>query len=131
MVAKTTLPQLGLQRRWTALPGEELSDGANPYIGYDRFGRTQRSLWLKDTGIQLQPLVDVAWGYGQASLRTWRTDRSPEEHQDQHFSYDELYQLTQPHQGQLQRQSDLSQRLRQGSRSLHLRSKGKLEHPPN
>jgi RHS repeat-associated protein len=104
MAARTTLPQPGLQRRWTALPGEAMSDGGDPYVGYDRFGRTQRSLWLKDTGTELQPLSDIAWGYDQASLRTWRRDSSPgapEEHQDQHFSYDELYQLTQRQRGTL------------------------------
>ena len=30
---KTTLPQPGLQRRWTALPGEALSDGAESDAG--------------------------------------------------------------------------------------------------
>ena len=83
---KSTLPQPGLQRRWNALDGEDVSDGGDPYTGYycplplvddlrdgfacnepliaakQCFGRTQRSLWLKDTGTELQPLVDIAWG---------------------------------------------------------------------
>ena len=102
---KTTLPQPGLQRRWTALDGEDVSDGGDPYVGYDRFDRTQRSLWLKDTGTELEPVVDVAWGYNalprqrhrwvglrrrrphsawpersegnQAGLRNWRRDTTP------------------------------------------------------
>ena len=113
--AKTTLHQPGLQRRWTALDGEDVSDGGDPNTGYDCplplvddlrdgfacnepliaakqcFGRTQRSLWLKDTGSELEPVVDVAWGYDQASLRTWRRDTTPgasEEHQDQ-LGYDQ------------------------------------------
>ena len=33
MAAKTTLPQARLQRRWTALDGEDVSDGGDPYTG--------------------------------------------------------------------------------------------------
>ena len=151
---KTTLPQPGLQRRWTAPPGDELSDGGDRYTSYDCplplvddlrggfaklsahapwqcsrsqtrddlrsgfarnepliaakqcLGRTQRSLWLKDTGTELQPLVDIVWGYNalprqrhrwvglrrrrphsawpersegnQAGLRSWRRGRPAE-----------------------------------------------------
>ena len=41
LAAQPTLPQAGIQRRWTALPGEAFSDGGDPYTAYDRFSCTE------------------------------------------------------------------------------------------
>ena len=123
LAAQTTLPQPGLQRRWTALPGEALSGGGDPYMAYDRFSRTEQALWLKDTGTGFDPRVHVLWGYNalprqrhccnglrrrrpdtawperiegnRNSLRTWRKDllAPASTAQDQAFLYDRLQQI--------------------------------------
>ena len=105
MPTLTPLPVPGIQRRWKSLPGEPVGDAGDAYTGYDRFGRTEKMLWIKphsgDSGYDA--LVNVQWGYSRASQKTWRRDllASPSTGQDQHFGYDGLYQVAERQRGLL------------------------------
>ncbi|WP_166442703.1 RHS repeat domain-containing protein [Phragmitibacter flavus] len=96
----TTLPQPGIEQRWKKLAGDPNGDGGDPYTGYDRFTRVIRSHWLKPATTPVS-LVDAQWGYDRASLKTWRKDAlAPSgSEQDQYFSYDNRYQVTQRQRG--------------------------------
>ena len=104
MPAITTLPTPALQRRWKKLPGTPDGDGGDPYTAYDRFSRTEQSLWVKQTGeTTYDPRVYVQWGYDRNSLRTWRKDllAPAATQQDQAFLYDQLQQIVNRQRGVL------------------------------
>ncbi|MCB0185418.1 MAG: RHS repeat-associated core domain-containing protein, partial [Caldilineaceae bacterium] len=99
MPSVNTFSQPGIERRWKKSSGEPDGDAGDPYTGYDRFGRTERMRWIKGSS----SLVDVQWGYNQASLKTWRRDlvAPTSADQDQSFGYDGLYQVVERKQGLL------------------------------
>ncbi len=104
MPVVTLLPQPTVERRWKKLAGQPNGDGGDPYTGYDRFGRVEQMQWLKNLGSgNYTDLVNVRWGYNRASLKTWRQDllAPASAKQDQHFGYDNLYQVTERQRGLL------------------------------
>jgi RHS repeat-associated protein len=73
---------------------EPASDGGDPYVGYDRFGRVEQMRWRKGDSSP----VDQEWihyGFDAVGNRTWRRNLvAPESAgQDEAYAYDGLSQL--------------------------------------
>lgn len=88
--------------------------GANPYTGFDRFGRIVDLLWAKyggngsssssSSGGSGNALVHLQYGYDRSSNRTYRRDevaRSAGKSFDELYEYDQLNQLKKFHRGWL------------------------------
>lgn len=98
--AVADFPEPGLQHTWKMQPGDPTGDAGDPYVGYDRFGRTVRSRWLRPGSSSL-PHVDVSWGYDRRFNKVWRRDLvapdlapSPVPEHDQRAEYDALSRIT-------------------------------------
>jgi hypothetical protein len=90
-----------------------LGSGANPYTGFDRFGRIIDLLWAKygagsssssSSGGPGNDLVHLEYGYDRASNRTYREDLVAQAYDkdfDELYEYDGLHRLKKFHRGRL------------------------------
>jgi YD repeat-containing protein len=91
-----------------------LGSGANPYTGFDRFGRIIDLLWAKyglsnsssssSSGGAGNDLVHLKYGYDRASNRTFREDLVAQAYGkdfDELYEYDGLHRLKKFHRGRL------------------------------
>jgi RHS repeat-associated protein len=91
-----------------------LGSGANPYAGFDRFGRIIDLLWAKygasgsssssSSGGAGEDLVHLKYGYDRASSRTHREDLVAQGYGkdfDELYGYDGLHRLKKFHRGRL------------------------------
>jgi RHS repeat-associated protein len=81
---------------------EPPGDGGDPYVGYDRFGRTEDLRWVLGANNPLRLL----YGYDRDSRRTWRKDVSTggdigTRQEDLAWNYDGLSQVTHAKRGAL------------------------------
>ncbi len=81
---------------------EPPGDGGDPYVGYDRFGRTEDLRWVHGANNPLRLL----YGYDRDSRRTWRKDVSTggdpgTRQEDIAWNYDGLSQVTHAKRGAL------------------------------
>lgn len=92
---KVTYDQPEVELTYISSDGQNGDDAGDPYIGWDRFGRTQNMRWLRQGTTMVE---QVKYGYDRASQRVWREnpvatdDYSAKE--DEYYDYDGLYQLT-------------------------------------
>ena len=90
---KIASPEPGTELTYFAGPGQVTpGDSGDPYVGYDRFGRTVQMRWqVSGTGA----LRDgYQWGYDRADNRTWRRNLAATGGgQDEAYTYDGLYQV--------------------------------------
>jgi RHS repeat-associated protein len=85
--------------RWNLITGS----GANPYAGFDQFGRVINNLWQLDNGT-FAALDQFKYGFDLASNRLWRQNvvaNSLGKNFDELYAYDGLYQLKDMQRGQL------------------------------
>jgi RHS repeat-associated protein len=87
-------PEPGVKFTWLWQTGDSITPPADPYTGWDRFGRAIDLRWIKTSNDA--ELERLKHGYDEASNRLYRknvvaTALSAEE--DQLYSYDGLYQL--------------------------------------
>ncbi|MGE0413959.1 MAG: RHS repeat-associated core domain-containing protein [Verrucomicrobiales bacterium] len=98
---KIASPEPGTELTYFAGPGQVTpGDSGDPYVGYDRFGRTVQMRWqVSGTGA----LRDgYQWGYDRASHRTWRRNLAATSGgQDEAYTYDGLHQVTGDQRGTL------------------------------
>jgi RHS repeat-associated protein len=89
-----------------------LGSGANPYTGFDRFGRIVDLLWARygagssssSSGGPGNDLVHLKYGYDRASNRTHREDLVAQSYGkdfDELYEYDGLHRLKKFHRGRL------------------------------
>ncbi|MEX2381676.1 MAG: hypothetical protein WD490_04780, partial [Opitutales bacterium] len=74
-----------------------MGDGGDIYTGWDRFGRVIDVRWLKSA----TALERLKYGFDRAGNRLWRKNEVQTTGQDEHYTYDGLYQLAQLDRGTL------------------------------
>ena len=72
---------------------ESNGDAGDQYRGLDRFGRLVDQRWLKTSDSTNREREWVQYGFDRASNRVWRANRVGTSNQDEHYTYDNLYQL--------------------------------------
>jgi RHS repeat-associated protein len=82
------VPNLALDYRQT--PGEPAGDGDDPYVGYDRFGRTVDMRWLN--AADNSSIERIQYGYDRNSRRASRV-RQGLSSDSVSYSYDDLNQV--------------------------------------
>jgi len=96
------IPGLSLNYQRINPATEPPGDGGDPYVGYDRFGRTEDLRWVLGANNPLRLL----YGYDRDSRRTWRKDVSTggdigTREEDLAWNYDGLSQVTHAKRGAL------------------------------
>jgi RHS repeat-associated protein len=80
-------------------PPNPPANGGDQYVGLDRFGRVVDQRWLlTSSGAALER---VQYGFDRASNRQWRDNLVAASGQDEYYTYDGLYQLTNYDRGDL------------------------------
>ena len=96
-LVKLNLPQPEVSLNYESLDSLT-GDAGDPYVGYDRFGRTVDMRWIKNGGSDINR---VQYGYDRASRRLWRQELAApaDKNQDQAWIYDGLGQVTSANRG--------------------------------
>ncbi len=92
-------PEPSVNLTYIKAASQHVGDAGDPYTGYDRFGRTVEMLWETTPGEAERD--HFVWGYDRASNRTWKANLAASSGQDEHYGYDELYQVTEADRGNL------------------------------
>ena len=93
-IAQVSAAQPGTELTYIKQGSEPVGDGGDQYTGWDRFGRLIDQRWIQiSSGTAFER---TQYGYNQASNRLWRANLVAEAmsaNQDEHYTYDGLYQL--------------------------------------
>jgi YD repeat-containing protein len=92
-----TYMQFGLELRYVKVSGESDGNAGDPYTGLDRFGRVCEVRW-RSGGVERER---VKYGFDRAGNRIWRENLVASSGQDEFYTYDGLYQLTNRDRGNL------------------------------
>ncbi|MCF6311054.1 MAG: hypothetical protein L3J39_01255 [Verrucomicrobiales bacterium] len=100
-IAKVSYPEPAVNLSYIKTASQPVGDAGDPYTGYDRFGRTVDMRWVMSSGGAVRDRFQ--YGYDRASQRTWKSNlaASAGDNQDEHYSYDGLYQVTEAARGEL------------------------------
>ena len=91
--------QPGVDLTYLKQTGESNGDAGDRYTGLDRFGRVVDQRWIKTSdGTHRER---VKYGFDRASNRLWRENLVATSGQDEFYTYDGLYQLTNMDRGDL------------------------------
>ena len=96
---KLRYAQPGVELSYIKRADEPTRDSGDIYTGYDRFGRTVDMLWQTNNSGEIKDRIQ--YGYDRAGHRTWRKDINQSASYDEHYGYDDLYQVTDFERGDL------------------------------
>jgi len=96
-VLKASYGQPQLELTYIKQAGESNGDAGDQYTGLDRFGRVVDQRWLKGANA----VERVKYGFNRAHNRPWRENVVASAGQDEYYTYDGLYQLTNLDRGDL------------------------------
>jgi RHS repeat-associated protein len=99
--AQVDLAEPGVKFTWLWQTGDTPTPPADPYTGWDRFGRAVDLRWIKtSSGAELER---IKHGYDEASNRMYRRNlvAAASAKQDELYGYDGLYQLKEFQRGEL------------------------------
>ncbi|MDF1812730.1 MAG: hypothetical protein P1V20_10965 [Verrucomicrobiales bacterium] len=89
---KIAYPEPEIELSYIKGSNDPQRDSGDPYTGYDRFGRTVDMKWQNNSGTEMKDRIQ--YGYDRSSQRTWRKNIAAPSGQDEHYQYDDLYQVT-------------------------------------